>query len=392
MIRPEGGRLTILLGALTAFGAMSVDMYLPALPTLADSLGADPRSIPLTLSAFFLGYAAGQLAYGPISDRWGRKPPMLAGIGLYVGASILCALSTRVAALIAMRLVQGVGACAGPLLARAIVRDLYDRDRAAQVLSLMMLVMSSAPLAAPLVGGQLLLAFGWRSIFWVLSIFGGLCFLGAWLGLAETLDAAGRSRVSPVAMIARYGTLLRDRTYVGYAITSGAAFGGLFAYLAGSPSVFIRLYHLPVLHYGLLFALNVVGMMVCATINSRLVLRYGADRMLGHGVAAMAAAGCALAFTAIARVGGLPGLVIPLLAFLACLGFIGGNALSGALAAFPSMAGTASALAGTIQFGFGVVSGSAVGGLYDGTAVPMATVIALAGLISLVVHRFVVRA
>lgn len=391
MNRPDSGRFTLLLGALTAFGPMSVDMYLPALPTLADSLSADPSSISLTLSAFFLGFAAGQLVYGPVSDRWGRKPPMLVGISLYVGASVLCALSTRVAVLIALRLIQGLGACAGPLLARAIVRDLYDRDRAARMLSLMTLVMGAAPLLAPLIGGQLLLAFGWRSIFWVLSGFGVLCFLGASLGLTETLQDARRSRAGPVAMVAGYGTLLRNRAYLGYVVTSGAAFGGMFAYLAGSPFVFIRLYHVPVQHYGFLFALNIVGLMVGAAINSRLVLRYGVDRLLHHGVAVLAAAACALALAAITGVGGLLGLVIPLFVFMGCISFIGGNALAGALSVFPSVAGTASALAGTVQFGLGALSGAAVGALYDGTAVPMAAVIAAMGLTSLLVHRFVVR-
>lgn len=391
MNRPGSARFTLLLGGLTAFGPMSIDMYLPALPTLADSLRADPSSISLTLSAFFLGFAAGQLVYGPVSDRWGRKPPMLVGIGLYMAASVLCALSTRASALIALRLIQGVGACAGPLLARAIVRDLYDRDRAAGMFSLTTLVMGAAPLLAPLVGAQLLLAFGWRSIFWVLGGFGALCLLGASLGLPETLADARRSQAGLAAMVAGYGTLLRNRAYGGYVVTSAAAFGGMFAYLAGSPFVFIRLYHVPVQSYGLLFGLNIVALMVCAAINSRLVLRYGVDRLLHHGVAVLAGAACALALAAITGAGGLVGLVIPLFVFMGCISFIGGNALAGALSALPSMAGTASALAGTVQFGVGALSGAAVGTLYNGTAIPMAAVIALMGLTSLLVHRVVVR-
>ena len=389
---PGGGMFTILLGALTAFGPMSIDMYLPALPALADTLGADAAGISLTLSAFFLGFAAGQLVYGPASDRWGRKPPMLIGIGLYVCASMWCALSTRIAPLIVLRLIQGVGACAGPLLARAVVRDLFARDQAAAMLSLMMLVMGTAPLLAPLLGGRLLLVFGWRSIFWVLSGFGALCFLGAWLGLPETLKEAGRFEAAPLVMAARYGTLLRNRAYVGYVVTSGAASGGLFAYLAGSPFVFIRVYHVSAQDSGFLFALNVIGLMVCAAINSRLVLRYGVDRMLRHGVAALAAAGCALALIAITRPDGLPALLAPLLVFIGCISFIGGNALAGALSVFPSMAGTASALAGTVQFAFGALSGAAVGAFYNGTAVPMGVVIAVMGLVSLLAHRLLVRA
>ncbi len=230
-LRPGGAGFPLILGALTAFGPLSIDMYLPALPALADSFGTSPSRVQLTLSAFILGFGTAQLVYGPLSDRWGRKPPLLAGIGLYIGASVLCAFSTRVASLIVLRLLQGLGACAGPLIARAVVRDIYDHDRAAYMLSLTTLIMGAAPLVAPLLGGQLLLAFGWRSIFGVLSGFGILCFLGAWLGLAETLDDARRSRASVHEMVARYGTLLRDRAYVGYTVSSGAAFAGMVCLL-----------------------------------------------------------------------------------------------------------------------------------------------------------------
>jgi MFS transporter, DHA1 family, multidrug resistance protein len=383
---------TALLAALTAFGPLSIDMYLPALPALADGFATSPSRIQLTLSAFFVGFGAGQLVYGPLSDRWGRRPPLLCGIALYVGASLACALSTRVAALIALRLVQGLGACAGPLIARAVVRDVYERDRAARMLSLMMLVMGVAPLVAPTLGGQLLLAFGWRSIFGTLAGFGALCFLGAALGLRETLDPTRRQEAGLGAMLARYGVLLQDRTYVGYTLSSGAAYAGMFAYFAGSPFVFIRLYRVPAERYGFLFALNVIGLMVCAAVNSRLVLRLGADRLLQRGVLAVALAGAALVAAALTGWGGLVGLLLPLLAFMASLSFIGANAMAGALAAFPHMAGTASALAGTIQFGLGAVSGAAVSGLSDGTALPMAVVIAVAGLVSLLAHRLLVPA
>src|SRR5215831_8901276 len=254
---PAGRRFTVVLGMLTAFGPLSTDMYLPALPALTASFGTSPGRVQLTLSAFFIGFGAGQLVYGPLADRWGRKPPMLAGVSLYAVASMLCALSAGVGALIALRLLQGFGACAGPLIARAVVRDVYERDRAARMLSLLMLIMGAAPLTAPLLGGQLLLASGWRSIFAVQAAFGALCFLAAWSGLAETLDEAKRSRAGVRAMVARYGALLRSRVYVGYAVSSGAAFAGMFAYFAGSPFVFIRLYGVPPQNYGFLFALNV---------------------------------------------------------------------------------------------------------------------------------------
>jgi MFS transporter, DHA1 family, multidrug resistance protein len=252
--------------------------------------------------------------------------------------------------------------------------------------------MGVAPLVAPILGGQLLLAFGWRSIFGTLAGFGALCFLGAALGLRETLDPTRRQEAGLGAMLARYGVLLQDRAYVGYTLSSGAAYAGMFAYFAGSPFVFIRLYRVPAERYGFLFALNVIGLMVCAAVNSRLVLRLGADRLLQRGVLAVALAGAALVAAALTGWGGLVGLLLPLLAFMASLSFIGANAMAGALAAFPHMAGTASALAGTIQFGLGAVSGAAVSGLSDGTALPMAVVIAVAGLVSLLAHRLLVPA
>ncbi len=383
--------LVVTLSALTAFGPFSIDTYLPALPAIADSFGGNAGAVQLTLSAFFVGFGAGQLVYGPASDRWGRKPPLLAGTGLFVFTSVLCALSTSAGALIALRLLQGLGACAGPLIARAMVRDLYDRDHAARMLSVMMLIMGAAPLLAPLLGGQLLLVAGWRSIFWFQAGFGVVCSLTGWLGLTETLEEAKRSRASLKGMIAGYGTMLYNRGYLGYVLTSGAAWAGLFAYFAGSPFVFIRLYRIPAQHYGFLFALNVAGLMIGAALNSRLVLRYGSDRLLRYGVVAVAVAGCALGVAAFTGWGQLPGLVIPILAFISSLSFIGANALAGALSVFPHMAGTASALAGTIQFGLGALSGAAAGALYNGTAVPMAVVIALAGLASLLAHRLMVR-
>jgi MFS transporter, DHA1 family, multidrug resistance protein len=390
-VRIGGAAFTLMLGALTAFGPMSIDMYLPALPAVTAGFGTSPSRVQLTLSAFFLGFGVGQLVYGPLSDRWGRRPPLLVGTGLYVIASLLCAVATGVAWLILFRLLQGLSACAGPLIARAVVRDVYDRGRAAYMLSLLMLIMGAAPLVAPLLGGQLLLASGWRSIFAAQGAFGALCFVAAWSGLAETLDETRRSRAGVRAMIARYGALLRNRVYVGYAVSSGAAFAGMFAYFAGSPFVFIRLYGVPPQNYGFLFALNVIGLMSGAAVNSRLVLRHGPDRVLRRGVAAVAAAGAALLLAAVTGWGGLAGLVIPLFVFISSISFIGANAMAGALATFRHVAGTASALVGTIQFGLGAASAAAVGAFYNGTAVPMAAVIALTGLTSLLAHRLLVR-
>ncbi len=390
--RRGGAGFTLLLGALTAFGPMSIDMYLPALPAIAESLHSSAGGAQLTLSAFFVGFGGGQLVYGPISDRCGRRLPMLGGIVLYIVASCLCAAASGVGALTAFRLLQGLGACSGPLIARAMVRDLYDRDRGASMLSLMVLIMGAAPLLAPLLGGQLLLVAGWRSIFAAQTGFGLLCLLGGWVGGFETLEIAKRSGAGAGEMLARYRALLTDRAYLGYTISCGAAFSGMFAYFAGSPFVFIQLYRVPPQHYGFLFAVNVVGLMAGAALNSRLVLRYGTDRLLRYGVYAVAAAGGVLLVTAITGAGGLAGLVIPLAVYISSLSFVGANAMAGALSRFRHVAGTASALAGTIQFTLAALAGLAVGALNTGTALPMAAVIAGAGVVSLATHRALVRA
>jgi DHA1 family bicyclomycin/chloramphenicol resistance-like MFS transporter len=251
--------------------------------------------------------------------------------------------------------------------------------------------MGAAPLLAPLLGGQLLVRVGWRAIFWTLTGFGTLCLLAAGFGLAETLPPQRRSRVGPARVLGRYVELLRHREYLGYALSGGAAYAGMFAYFAGSPFVFIELYGVRPERYGFLFGLNVLGLMAGAALNSRLVLRLGADRLLRVGVTIAAVAGLALLAAAGTGAGGLPGLVVPLFCFISSLSLIGANAMAGALASFPHMAGTASALAGTFQFGLGALSGAAVGALHDGTALPMGLVVAFTGLASLLAHRLLVR-
>jgi DHA1 family bicyclomycin/chloramphenicol resistance-like MFS transporter len=388
----HGAGFTLLLGMLTGFGPMSIDMYLPALPTISATLHGNASGAQLTLSSFLVGFGAGQLIYGPCSDRWGRRVPMLGGIALYIVASGLCALASGVGSLSAFRLLQGLGACSGPLLARAMVRDLFDRDRGASMLSLMMLIMGAAPLLAPILGGQLLLVSGWRSIFWVQAAFGAACLLGGWWRGTETLERAKRSTADARAMLSGYVVLLRDRAYLGYTISSGAAFAGMFAYFAGSPFVFIQLYRVPAQDYGFLFAVNILGLMAGAAANSRLVLRYGSDRLLRYGVRAVAVSGGALLVAAATGAWGLAGLVVPLAAYISSLSFVGANAMAGALSRFRHVAGAASALAGAIQFTLAALAGVAVGAQSGASAVPMAVVIAATGALSLATHRSLVRA
>jgi DHA1 family bicyclomycin/chloramphenicol resistance-like MFS transporter len=389
--RAAGPGMTALLAMLSAFGPMSVDMYLPSLPSMTEALGAGPTLVQLTLSAFFLGFALGQLVYGPLSDRYGRRRPLLAGLLLYTAASLICAVTPSIWPFIFGRLLQGLGACAGPVLARAVVRDLYDRDRAARMLSILFLVLSAAPLLAPSIGGQILIWIGWRAIFAVLTIFGVVSLLSAGLFLRETLPLERRRRIGPVEALHSYAGMLRDRRFMGYAGTSALAMAGFFVYLSASPFVFITLFGVPAERYGILFAINVAGLMAGATVNSRLVVRLGSDRLLGYGVSGAAAAGTVLAIVAASPHVSLLGIAAPLFCFVASMSFIGANATAGALANYPQLAGTASALQGMLQWSMGALSGALVALAEDGTAVPMAALIGAAGVASLLVYRKLVR-
>ncbi|WP_159995191.1 Bcr/CflA family multidrug efflux MFS transporter [Roseomonas sp. 18066] len=375
-------RLVLALSTLMAFGAMSTDMYLPALPALQASLQASPARIQQTLSLFLVGFALAQLVWGPLGDRYGRRRPIMAGVALFMLGSVGCALATTAGEMLAWRLLQAVGACAGPVLARAMVRDLYGRDRAAQILSVLMLVMGVAPLVAPIIGGQLLVFFSWRSIFWVLLGFGALAFAAAW-SLKETLPADRRAPLGFRNLVFGYLGLLGDRRFLGYALTGGCFYGGIYTYLAGSPFAYIEFHHVPPEAYGFLFAVNICGMMGLNMVNSRLVPRLGTDRLFRAGLVLGALSGVALALTAGFSWLGLLGLAAPLFVYVSMLGFIVANSVAGALSAYPRKAGQASALLGTMHYGLGGAFSALLGLLADGTPAPMGLLIGVLGVAGL---------
>jgi len=365
---------------------MSTDMYLPSLPTLAREFGATTTSVQWTLSAFFMGLAIGQALYGPLADRFGRKPPLYLGLTLYGLASAGCALATSIESLIAMRFVQALGACAGVVIARAIVRDLFDQWASARMLSKMMLVMGAAPIFAPLLGGWMLALLGWRSIFWFLLFFGLLCLLATLAGLPETRPAHA-VRPGPGAALRGYGMLLSSRRFLGHTLAGGLAQGGMFAYISGSPFVFIDVYGVPASAYGWLFGINAFGLIAASQVNARLVGRVSTDRLLARANAANALFGIALVITAWTGFGGFIGILVPLFGYMASLGFSFPNAAAGAMAPFPERAGSASALLGTVQFTIAAIAGAVVGAAHDGTALPMAAVIAVCGVTAFAAQR-----
>lgn len=388
---PSRLRLTFILGALSAFAPMSIDMYLPSLPALAREFGASTAAAQWTLSAFFLGLAIGQALYGPLADRLGRKPPLYLGLALYVLASAGCALATSIDGLIALRFAQALGGCAGVVIARAVVRDLFDQQASARMLSRMMLVMGTAPMLAPLVGGWMLSLAGWRSIFWVLFAFGLMCLVATLAGLPETRPAHA-VRPGPGDALRGYRILLKHRRFLGYTFAGGFAQGGMFAYISGSPFVFIDVYGVPAHAYGWLFGLNALGLIAASQVNARLVAHLGPDRLLGRANAANALLGVALVAAAWTGVGGFVGILVALFGYVASLGFSIPNAAAGAMAPFPDQAGSASALLGTVQFTIAAGASAAVGATHDGTAVPMAAVIAVCGVTAFAVQRGLVAA
>jgi DHA1 family bicyclomycin/chloramphenicol resistance-like MFS transporter len=380
-------RLAVILGALTAMGPLAIDMYLPALPTIARDLATSAASVQVSLAVYFIGIALGQAFYGPLSDRWGRKPALYFGLSVFVLASAGCALADSPRTLIVFRFLQALGGCAPLVIPRAVVRDYFDQRGSVRMLSVLILVMGLAPILAPLIGGQLLVSFGWRSVFWLLGAYGAAWLTIVIFFLPESLPAARRSRQSLGAVLRVYGGLLRDRLYLGYVITGGMIFAGLLSYISGSPFVFIELFQVPPEQYGLYFGTNAIGIITASQVNRWLAGRVDADRIVRWILPVAMTAGLVLLADASTGFGGFPGILVPLWVFIACHGFVMPNTTALAMAPHGAVAGSASALLGTLQFVLGAVAGALVGVLGNGTAVPLAAVIAGCGVSAFVAHR-----
>lgn len=361
------------------FPPLAIDMFLPALTRIGQEFKAPQSYVEWTLSAFLFGFGIGQIFWGAISDQIGRKIPITVGILLYGLGCIGCSLSTSIFWLVIWRFIQSLGACAGPVLARAMVRDSFAQNQAASVLSLMQMLICAAPLAAPFIGGYVLLLASWRMIFWVQAAFGILA-LASLVFMPETLPKTVRQQSNLAKMLSNYRILLTSRQFLGYVICSSFIYAGLFAYVAGTPFIYIDMFKIRPEHYGYLFGMNIFGLMAANLINARLVLHYGSDVLLRIGCLSAAAIGPVLLFLAVTGVGGLPALAGTLFLVLSIIGFVSANAMAGAMASFPNFAGSASALTGMSQFACGAAGAAAVGFFANGTAVSMAAVICVAGL------------
>lgn len=384
------GRLIVLLAALVAFAPLSIDTYLPSLPAIASDLGADAAHVQLTISLFLAGLCLGMLVYGPLSDRYGRRPLLLGGMGLYLVATVGCMLSGSVEQLVAWRFFQALGGAAASVLARAIVRDLFPLGEAAKVLSLMHLVTMLATLVAPLLGSVLMDLNGWRTVFFALFVFCALCLLAsAWkIGETHAPDQRGDS-LSKVFLA--YWQIARQPLALGYILCMGLAFGGMFAFITASPFVYMEYFGVSPRGYAWLFGLNIAGIIVMTLVNARLVSRVGPLRMLavGAGLAGIAAVG--LLAVGASGWGGLALIVVWVMVYVSVTGLLGANCVASLLALYPRQAGAAAGLAVACQFALGAGFSAAVGALADGTPRPMCLTLAVAGLGCLLCYSLIAR-
>lgn len=373
--QPNRLSLLLTLGALTAAAPLSIDMYLPALPTLARVFAVDPQHAQLTLATFFIGFAGGQSVYGPLADRFGRKRPLMAGLVLFAIASLGCALAPSIETLIVLRFVQAIGACAGGVISRAMVRDLFPPDEAANLFSSLMLVMGVAPLLAPIVGGWLLDMFGWHSIFLLLTAMGAAAFFATWRLLPET-HKPDRSR--PFALGSALGVYLRllgDRYFLAYALAGGLSMSGMFAYIAGVPFVLIDIYQVPPDRFGYFFAVNIVALIGAAQVNRLALRQLTQTQIIRRALFVQLGAGTILLALGATGTFGLYGIVVPIFFYAGTVGFVTPNSTTMAMAPYGRDAGSASALLGTIQFTLAAIMASAAGVLEDHTPRPMAVLI-----------------
>ncbi|MGZ0714524.1 multidrug effflux MFS transporter [Pseudomonas palleroniana] len=377
-------RIILILGALSAFAPLAIDFYLPGFPAMATAFATDEKHIQLTLAVYFGGLAIGQLIYGPLADRFGRRGPLLSGVTLFTLASFACAYAPSLEWLIGARFVQALGGCAGMVISRAVVSDKCDAVGSAKVYSQLMLVTGLAPILAPLAGGVMVGLWGWQSIFLALSMFSVMAALAVAVGLPETFPA-DKPRQPLSGSLRRYGALLADRVYLGYALTGGISIAGMFAYIAGSPFVFIKLYGVAPEHYGWLFGSNAAGFILVAQLNARLLSKRGPAFLLSRTVWVYVLAALTLLGIAALRTDALWPLLVPLFICIASLGCILPNTSACAMAGQGARAGSASALLGCIQFGVAAGAASLVGVLHDGTAMPMAMVISLCGVLAVTV-------
>ncbi|TKK66129.1 multidrug effflux MFS transporter [Ilyomonas limi] len=393
--------LIIILGLLTAIGPFSIDMYLPAFPDIAKSLHTSVAQVMLSLSSFFIGISVGQLVYGPLLERFGRKKPMYTGLFIYLLASVGCAMATSVHALIIFRLLQAFGGCAGMVAARAIVRDIFEVKQNAKIFSTLMLVVAVSPIIAPTVGGYITAAFGWRYVFAILIIINLLILAGVYFLLPESRKPDPYFSLKPGAILSNFTGILKHPQFYTYTLTGAIAYAGLYAYISGSPYVFMELFKVNEKQYGWIFALISIGVIGSSQVNNLALRKYSSEQIIKAATCCQSIIGIILAAITFLGLNGLFITILLIFLFLCGQGFIFPNASALSLAPFGNTAGSASALMGAIQMGIGAGASALVSVLQNGTPLPMAGVMACCAITAfavfcggrkLIIHRAKTRA
>jgi DHA1 family bicyclomycin/chloramphenicol resistance-like MFS transporter len=377
--------LILILGLLCAIGPFSIDMYLPGFPAIAANLNTSVDFVAYSLSSFFIGICVGQLLCGPLLDRFGRKKPLCIGLVVYIIASIGCAFSKSVEALIAFRFLQALGGCVGMVAPNAIVRDVFPVDENAKVFSLLILILGVSPILAPTVGSYIISAYGWPVVFVVLAVVGALILLAVIFWLAESKKPDPSFSLLPKPILTGFANVLREPQFYTYAFAGAIASAGLFAYLAGSPYVFMELYGVDEQQYGLIFSAIAVGLITTSQLNNVILKKYSSAQIIRVVFFTQSALGVILVSGTVLGILGFYSTIFLMFLFLSCQGFTFPNAAALAMAPFSKGAGSASALMGALQMGCGAVASALVGLFFNKTAVPMAAIMAACSLLGLTI-------
>jgi DHA1 family bicyclomycin/chloramphenicol resistance-like MFS transporter len=377
--------LILILGSLTALGPFSIDMYLPGFKEIALDLHTSVNKVSLSLSSYFIGISAGQLLYGPLLDRFGRKNPLYIGLAVYILASLGCALSTNVDIFIGLRFVQAIGSCAATVAAMAMVRDLFPVEDSPKVFSLLMLVVGLSPMLAPTIGGYVIAGFGWHTIFLILAVMGAAILIASYVGLPNTHKPDVTISLKPKPIITGFVNVLKTPQFYTYALSGAVAFSGLFTYVAGSPLVFMDIFKVSGEAYGWIFAFMSVSFIGSSQLNSVLLKKYKSEQLVYFGLALQCIVSIIFLVAAINNLLDLYGTIAMLFLYLGCLGLTNPNTAGLSLAPFTKNAGSASALLGALQLGMGAVASMAVGVLVKDSMVPMVAIMASSTVIALLI-------
>lgn len=389
--RPHSSfKIVFILGLLAMLMPLSIDMYLPALPVISAQFGVPAGSAQMTLSTYILGFAIGQLLYGPMADSLGRKPVILGGTLVFAGAAVACALAQSIDQLIIMRFFHGLAAAAASVVINALMRDVYPKEEFSRMMSFVMLVTTIAPLVAPMVGGAVLVWFSWHAIFWILAVAALLASAMIFFFIDETLPVERRQKFHIRTTMGNFASLFRHKRVLSYMLASGFSFAGMFSFLSAGPFVYIELNHVSPQHFGYYFALNIVFLFVMTIINSRFVRRVGAINMFCAGLWIQFVMAIWMVVSAFLGIG-FWALVVGVAAFVGCVSMISSNAMAVILDEFPHMAGTASSLAGTFRFGIGAVVGALLSMATFNTAWPMLWAIAFCATSSILFYLYASR-